>query len=87
MNRRTLFKRAGKLGLGLGLGAVLGTGVAEAPDVNERALAARMGPSSGFTVPIVEHKYKPFEVDDFNASVTITGSQTYGYGERQGGAV
>ena len=76
MNRRDLFKRAGKLGLGLGLGAVVGKGVMpddlvarQAPRPVTEALGSSVPASTVRQAPglltITEHKYRAFEVATF----------------------
>ena len=69
MNRRDLFKRAGKLGLGLGLGAVVGTGVTGESEGFSGAATVSGSLGDGYewrgstTLQINEHKYQPFEVE------------------------
>lgn len=46
MNRRDLFKRAGKMGVGLGIGAIVGSGLKDSPEevVGRLVQVADIGP-------------------------------------------
>ena len=67
MNRRTLFRRAGKLGAGLGLAAVVGVTVQDEPEATVFSGFSQPTfsepPQTGTTLVINEHKYQPFEME------------------------
>ena len=98
MNRRELFKRAGELGAGLGLAAVVGTTVPEDPNVWAQRELDKLGfpeydPAevrSGYSQvadigPIRATAIT--ETTTFSDSHEIHMTQTYDYGVRQGGAL